>query len=234
MIKDDFTKFNFKLGQLVAVKSFPEYVFSPTQHLQFKAYMQNVPVMIIYEIAYVPKLEKKFDPETGKQNVSNIKYHCYWFSRKDYLFHSAWFYQEELQEMPENLKVISTVKELKIENFSEFPIGEEVEYKTSKIEERKYQERNEYNISVVKKDNNEDFFRLDHTKRFLRLIDFVPPKMSVKSIIMEKTPKSYDSKTGDCTNEKSSILVKCVWFNNNSNKYSEELIPIEALTSNFN
>ena len=231
MSENNSAKFEFKLGQPVIIKSFPEYNFSSTQDILLKAYMQNVPIMIVHEMVYVPKLEKKFNPDTGKQSASNHKYHCFWFSRKDFQFHSSWFYEKELKNFPISLKLAGKENQLKIE---ELEIGSVIEYRTSRIEAKKYQERNEYNMSIVKKDNNEDIVRLDQPKRYLRLIDFVPPIMSIKSILTEKSPKTYDPKTGDCTNEKSSTLVKCVWFNNILNKYSEELIPIEALTSNDN
>lgn len=195
-------KFAFELGQLVVFKAFPPFEIKDNiTKIGFDLCDKNIPVMIIHEMVHVPNLEKKFHEETGIQIASNSKYKCCWFSQKDSLFHLAWFYEDEIRNILENNGSLIELPK----------IGSVVIYKTYEIEKNKF-------INNPDKENET-----------IRLKDFIPPRLCVKSIVIEKNSETFDQKKGVLINKKSGTLVKCVWFNNNSNKYSEELIPIESL-----
>lgn len=160
----------------------------------------DMPIMVIHEIAHNPNMEKLFEEQTGKQIASKNKYLCFWFSQKLCGFSSSWFYEDQITLF----KKIETEKQLDLPK-----IGDLAEYFTNLIESQRLRKNND---SEFKKSNR-----------------FLPPKLSVKSIVPEKTPTLYDQKKGILVSQKTILWVKCIWYNSNTNKFSEELLPIESL-----
>lgn len=215
-------KFEFQLGDLVVLKSFPknkaDEVNKPDltnanvqknsgdpnkaekEQMAFDLNNSDMPIMVVHEIAHNPNMEKLFEEQTCKQIASKTRYWCFWFSQKQCCFSSNWFYEDQ----------ITLFKKTNKEEQIHLPqIGDSADYRTTSVESLR-----------LRKSTDSEF------KKFNR---FLPSKLSVKSIMPEKNPALYDQKKGILISQKTTHLVKCVWYNTCTNKFSEELLPIESL-----
>jgi uncharacterized protein YodC (DUF2158 family) len=200
-------KFEFQLGDLVVLKSFPAK--PPTfveEKIEFNFNESDMPIMVVHEIAYNPNMEKLYDCQTSKQIASKNKYHCAWFSRKQSCFSNCWFYEDEL------VSCTNTNQSKSYKSTEEYipQIGDLAKYITFDYESNKW----------IKCE--------DETKNLKKLCNFISPRLSVKSTVLEKNAETKDQQ-GRIISKKTSYLVKCVWYNSNANKFSEELLPIESL-----
>lgn len=217
-------KFEFQLGDLVVLKSFlkkqvktveenssdtsntvvgaitAEPNKTENKEVDFDLNKSDIPIMVVHEITHNPNMEKLFEEQTGKRIASKNKYLCFWFSQKQSCFSSNWFYEDQVTLFEKSEK----------EKLFDLPqIGDSADYRTNSVESLRFRKNND---SEFKKSNR-----------------FLPPKLSVKSIMPEKTPALYDQKKGILISQKTKHWVKCVWYNSNTNKFSEELLPIESL-----
>lgn len=203
--------FRFPIGSLVVLKSFPiESLKENRSKIEFNVDQHDTPIMVVHEMAHNPHMEKLFEVHSGSQIASKSKYRCSWFSKKQGSFNDSWFYEDQL-------KKIAAPQILAEDSFSK--IGDAVTYITSSLEKNKW----------IKPPQNE-IVTTDLNKPILKkLNNFIPPSLCVKSIQFEENPIVYDQKKGVIVSKKPSCLVKCVWYNMVSNKFSEVFLPRETL-----
>lgn len=200
-------KFAFQLGDLVVLKSFQALLpLVEGKKIEFNYNDCDMPIMVVHEMAYNPNMEKLYDSQTAKKIASNKKYLCVWFSRKQSCFSNCWFYEDELVSC---INIDQTESDKRIEEYIP-QIGDSMKYKTFNYESYKWIEKDEMKIPSKK------------------LSYFIPPLLSVKSTVAEKNSETKDQQ-GRIISKKPSHWVKCVWYNSNANKFSEELLPIESL-----
>jgi uncharacterized protein YodC (DUF2158 family) len=198
------TIFKFQLGDLVVLNSFPVKVpFDEKEKIEFELNDSDMPIMIVHEMASNPNLEKLYDSQTAKRIASKNKYLCVWFSRKQSCFSNCWFYEDQL----------TAFQSKSLENIIP-EIGNLMKYKTFDFESNKWIEKEVVNTITE--------------KNLKKLSSFIPPLLSVKSTVAEKNSETKDQQ-GRIISKKPSHWVKCVWYNSNANKFSEELLPIESL-----
>jgi hypothetical protein len=172
------------------------------------------PLMVVTES--LKETKNQFDEESGlpiaEKNSFQCK--CIWFSTKSFQF-------EEANISSRLLRLISKSEA----NTDDAPIsiGSQVALKTLSLELGKKKS----SIKIEGHLGNSS----GHNTTITPLLTFVSPVLHVLTIVKNnpKTPE-YDAKTGEKKRFISKTLAKCKWFNPDSNKLSERLIPIEALT----
>lgn len=198
----------FNLGDIVALKSHP--YTSELQNILISGEPQLVsPLMIIVEI--IKDSQDVFDEFTGvnlqlKGKTANCK--CVWYSSKSAQFEEAWLSSKLLKLVKRRGKAIAKSD----------VIDSIVTLSTAQMELAKV--KSSLNIENENKRTNLN-----------PLLSFVSPLMQVIGVPKnDKKEALYDVKTGNKKKEISEQLVKCKWFNPASDKMSEVLIPIEALS----
>lgn len=198
----------FNLGDIVALKSHP--YTSELQNILISGEPQLVsPLMIIVEI--IKDSQDVFDEFTGvnlqlKGKTANCK--CIWYSSKSSQFEEAWLSSKLLKLVKRRGKAIAKSD----------VIDSLVTLSTAQMELAKV--KSSLNIENENKRTNLN-----------PLLSFVSPLMQVIGVPKnDKKEALYDVKTGNKKKEISEQLVKCKWFNPSSDKMSEVLIPIEALS----
>jgi hypothetical protein len=198
----------FNLGDIVALKSHP--YTSELQNILISGEPQLVsPLMIIVEI--IKDSQDVFDEFTGvnlqlKGKTANCK--CIWYSSKSSQFEEAWLSSKLLKLVKRRGKAIAKSD----------VIDSLVTLSTAQMELAKV--KSSLNIENENKRTNLN-----------PLLSFVSPLMQVIGVPKnDKKEALFDVKTGNKKKEISEQLVKCKWFNPSSDKMSEVLIPIEALS----
>jgi hypothetical protein len=166
--------------------------------------------MIIGEISYDNKTS--YDESTGEllTDKANDLCKCYWYSSKAAQFEDIWI-------TTNLLKLI----ERSSENTVKLNVGESVCFKSMDIELQK--QKSSLSIDVTNSSNNEKV-------TITPLLTFISPIMHVIEVKNNdnREPK-FDSKTEIRKRFVSSKLVKCKWYNPNSDKLSEKILPIETV-----
>lgn len=203
--------FRFQIGNLVVLKSFPiESLKENRSKIEFNIDQHDTPIMVVHEMAHNPHMEKSIEVDSRSQIASKSKYRCSWFSKKQGSFNDSWFYEDQLENIaaPQILAEYSFPK-----------IGAVATYITSSLEKNKW--INAPQNEIITTDLNKPILK--------KLNNFIPPSLCVKSNQFEESPITYDQKKGVIVSKKPSCLVKCVWYNMVSNKFSEVLLPRETL-----
>jgi len=171
--------------------------------------------MIVIEILYETK--STFDESTGTELIKKgtYQYKCLWYSTKAGQFEETWISSRLL-------KVIESQSGgLQIDNLK---YGMNVTLKTIDIELGKKK------ISL----KTSDIRSKNSNKTISGILPFTSPVMQIIGFSKSETKEPLlDIKTGEIKRKISSQLVKCKFFNFPSDKFSDVLIPIEALQRNF-
>lgn len=171
--------------------------------------LYTTPIMVVVETFHNPT--KDFDASTGelyteKSPNSSTKYKCCWFSTKSMTLEYNWFKAFELIEY----KI-----ELPINNSRDFKTGDTVRFVTVDEEAGK----------VKSMKTNEQKFEKSQP-----LLSFVAPAFLVIGWAnYEIKDNLIDPQTGEKIRCISQKLVKCKFYNEFSEKFSEILIPVECL-----
>lgn len=210
-------KHAFKLGDIVALNFHP---FSLFQHdILIGGEPQLIsPLMIIVEI--IGDSQNLYDENIGNQiqgkGGSTAQCKCIWYSSKSFQFEEAWISSKLLKK----IKNIDPVFKEKDSNgkYKHIQIGASVTLCTAQLELQKMK-------SSYKSEGGKERSSVNP------LLSFVSPIMQIIGTAKNESKEPlYDSKTGNKKKEISELLIKCKWFNPSSEKLSEKLIPIEALT----
>jgi hypothetical protein len=203
----------YKIGTIVTLKS---------NHLKSKEQFQEIllagepnfitPLMIVSEILKIKT--DKIDEETGviKNLKGNYQYKCIWFSSKSFKIEEQWFYENEL------IHIVNNEESKNIDSESQkFSFGDNLVLKTNRLE---LQKRKTY--LELEKDKT--------TNKISSLLTFCSPVFILVgySSVNQKEPL-IDNHTGKQKREYCTKLVKVKSFNVKEDKYSEFLIPIEAV-----
>lgn len=202
---------SFKIGDIVALTSHPftasrQDVFIGGDPLQIS------PLMVVVEI--VGDLQQNlYDENTGlllqEKSHKTAQCKCIWYSSKSFQFEEAWL----------STRLIKKIKEKDdSNNYQNIQIGAKVTLSTAKMELEKLK-------SSYKGEAENERISINP------LLSFVSPIMQIIGTAKNDFKEPiYDSKTGRKKREASDLLIKCKWFNPSSEKMSEKLLPIDALT----
>lgn len=202
---------SFNLGSVVSLKSngllpLAKYNFLSLGGLEY----YTTPLMVVFEILYSTQIE--IDEETGEEKVKQRgknKYKCMYFSNKSKKFEENWFNENELElygevDHPVHVSV----------GKSDIKWGDVVRFKTIDEEAKKTKSYSDNNKTKVPKP------LLTYTSPALQVVGFVS---------VDKKEPLVDPYNGQKKRDKSQILVKCKFFNSDSDKFSEHQVPIECL-----
>lgn len=210
-------KHNFVLGDIVALSSHPFSAFQ--QDILIGGEPQLIsPLMIIVEI--LGDSQNLYDENVGQQiqgkGGSTAQCKCIWYSSKSFQFEEAWISSKLLKKIEEKDLLL---KEKESDGkYKHIQIGSSVTLCTAQLELKKLK-------SSYKSEGGKERSSLNP------LLSFVSPIMQIVGTAKNESKEPlYDSKTGNRKKEVSELLIKCKWFNPSSEKLSEKLIPIEALT----
>jgi hypothetical protein len=195
------------IGSIVTLKSnhlkseshYPEIRLAGEPNFQ-------TPLMIISEILI--QNPEKVDEETGK--IKSVKgkyrYKCIWFSAKLFKFEEGWFFDNELL----------TIK-IQTENPDKIEFGQTLVLKTNALELQKKKTHIEIDLE-------------NKTNKTNSLLTFTSPVFILIGYSnVEKKEPELDPKTGKRKRIFPEKLAKIKAFNLKDDKYSEFLIPIEAI-----
>ena len=165
---------------------------------------QVSPLMIIIEVVVDKPM---FEERSGMRlsDISSCQCRCIWFSHKSYIFEEVWI----------SSKLLKIIKPA--ENIDKVSFGQQVELKTAYIELGKIKS------NIKETDNNVSSILTSD-------LNFVSPVMQVIGTAKSESKEPlYDVKTLTLKRSIPKSLVKCKYYNAVSDKFSEFLIPIEAL-----
>ena len=213
-------KHSFKLGDIVALSSHP---FTSSYHdILVEGEPQLIsPLMIIIEI--LGDVQNLYDENVGNQIQGKggvtAQCKCMWYSSKSFQFEEAIISSKLLKKIQDN---DDSVLKDKVDNgklkHSQIIIGKSVTLLTAQLELNKLK-------SFDKNEGGKKWSSISP------LLSFVSPIMQIIGTAKNESKEPlFDAKTGNKKREISELLIKCKWFNPSSEKMSEKLIPIEALT----
>jgi len=198
----------FKIGAVVSLKSNGLLLLADNHFLSLGGNENfTTPLMVVIEILY--NVSPEIDEETGEIKSTKRggnKYKCMYFSNKAMKFEENWFSENELE----------LYKKMDHENqkISDFKWGDIVRFKTVDEEAKK----------------TKSYTENEKPKGVKPLLAFISPAMQIVGFAnTDKKEPLRDAYTGDKKREKSEKLIKCKFFNTDSDKFSEQLVPIECL-----
>ncbi|MCF8448190.1 MAG: WYL domain-containing protein [Bacteroidia bacterium] len=200
-----------QVGSIITLKSHyctHEDDFSLTMHDGKPEFVP--PLMVVTEVLRQKK--HKIDENTGDplltENYKN-QYKCTWFSNTKFQFEETWFHDNQVKKI-----ILDTNN--KAEKTQTY-VGQKFEFITNPLESKK-QKRS---TKKVNQDSND--------------YSITPNLLHVCPILIGIGTSKYESKDPifDKFNVQirytTKLLIKCKYYNENLNKFSEHLIPIEAL-----
>ncbi len=210
---------NYSIGDLVSLKNHP-YNIAENSKIGANSFL-TPPIMVVTEILK----SKKFNPDSEiKESVPN-QLLCTFFNSKNSSFEKFWFKYDEvfsLHNVEEEYVEIENT-EISYSNESISSLKKDYLYKlvvllTADEELRKKK------ITWIK--NKEDVNY--KTEAYL---EFLPPIMTVIDVVENSTflKERRDPKDGSLKKDSSKFLLKCKWFNNIKQTFSEEFIPYSII-----
>ena len=201
----------FKIGAVVSLKS---NGLLPLVSHDFLSLGGNenftTPLMVVIEI--LNNISPEIDEETGEMKSTTKggnKYKCMYFSNKAMKFEDNWFSENELEIYGNSDHEIH--KKLSSSNLK---WGDTVRFKTVDEESRK----------------SKSYLENEKQKGIKSLITFASPAMQIIGFdTPDKKESLIDTYTGLKKRENSERLIKCKFFNTDSDKFSEQHVPVECL-----
>jgi hypothetical protein len=211
-------KHSFKLGDIVALSSHP---FTSSQHdILIGGEPQLIsPLMIIVEI--LGDVQNLYDENIGNQiqgkGGATAQCKCMWYSSKSFQFEEALISSKLLKKIQDNNDFVLKEKDVN-GKYEHLQIGTSITLCTAQLELHKLK-------SSYKNEGGKERSSINP------LLSFVSPIMQIIGTAKNESKEPlFDAKTGNKKREISELLIKCKWFNPSSEKMSEKLIPIEALS----
>lgn len=201
-----------KIGALVSLKTHPIHSTKDLL-LHIGGDAEHIPpIMVITEI--LESNRHQFDENSGEKIKYKRSYKCIWFSHKTYTIQENWINEFDLDFIPEQNKYNTYFK-----NDTNLKIGTTVLLKSTIIEQSKFKS------SIVF--NNND---IEPSNKITSLQSFTSPSFFITgSIIYEPTEPIFNKKTNEQIRWCPKKLYKCKYFNPIQSKFSEILLPQEAL-----
>lgn len=199
----------FDLGNLVMLKSYP---FDKVSHIEQISVHGNAdylsPIMVV--VARLKSADRVLKQHSSEElnETHRYQYKCIWFSSKTMGFEEVWFKHKELKCLSRDSK--SDMEELRV--------GNSIILKSSAIELKKKK------ISV-------EFPGQTKEAKILPLHSFTSPALTCIGF-QTHTPKEpqISKLTGEEIRLEASKLVKAKYYNHLHNKFSEVLLPLEAVS----
>jgi hypothetical protein len=200
----------FNLGTVVSLKSNGLLPLANHNFIKLGGNEKfTTPLMVVIEILHNTSTD--YDDETGENKSSkkgNEKYKCIYFSNKSMKFEENWFSKNELKQYGEEDEIHNNI------NSNDLNWGDIVRFKTVDEEAKKTKSFNEG----------------ENNKNSKPLLNFTSPAMQIVGFATPDRKESLiDSYNGLKKRDVSKKIVKCKFFNVDSDKFSEQLIPIECL-----
>ena len=204
----------WRIGNVVSLKNNPLKCIESYKNLRLMGDEDYItPLMVITEILYSPNQEMNQFTGEVDNSKGKFQYKCTWFSKKQFRFEEKWFFEKELEIYEENNQEYEDKK---------FKYGDEIIFKTSKKEILKskisYSSKNSYS-SYIKS----SFLHFSSPSFIL---------VGFKNTVKEK--EEIDRKHLIRIRWYPKKLVKIKTFNKHADKFSEFLIPIEAISKTDN
>lgn len=208
----------YKIGDILVLKNHPFFTNQTNITLQGDASF-TPPLMIVIEVLNDYKFlndKSEYDEGTGfiKPNPNQVR--CLFYSHKTHKFESSnWFPTFQLRKVDIET---DTIKETDTKEL----LGKSVILRTWKTEiDKKKSTLKQSSFSG----NKENTVTTAH-------LSFLPPVMTIIGFKKAEDIKesNYDKKTGNKKREISNFQLKCKWFNPQTDSFSEDFFPVEALT----
>lgn len=199
-------KSKWALGSIVSLKSHFYEGNNDTNLVYLSGEPQLIsPLMVITET---------FGKESATlETESNFQYKCMWYSNKTQTFEENWFPEKHLKTIAISIVESKSTKD-------SIKLNSIVEFKTCSIELGKKKITLKQSSENL---NNKSYAVNSH-------LSFVSPVLQVMDIIQgEDLLTILKSKHSDKRRNITKTLIKCKYYNFNSDKFSEVLIPVEAL-----
>lgn len=191
----------FKIGAIVAIKSHPYFLPLNQDHLIIAGDAQSIPPLMV-----VVEMFEEFIPSTGNWLVQRCK--CMWYSQKMRQFDSIWFLPHQIDLVPTDQQEYQTINPLSPGTLARF--------KTTDIELGKKKSSIEYGTNSK-----------INTKSISSLLYFVSPVLQIIEVLDGKRTETGKVQKKRCV--RSSNQIKCKFFNPDNNKFSEIIMPFEAV-----
>lgn len=201
------------IGDIVSLQSHPFFSKTDNNSIYFSGDPETLsPLMVIVET--LKETKSHFDENTGTELVKKDSYQCkcLWYSHKTAQFEDTWL----------SSRLLKTIVSAKEETTKlKFTYGDSVVFITSPIELGKKK------VSLKQLGNTFD----DKNKTVSGLTYFTSPVLQIIGFAKSESKEPFiDSRTGKIKRWIPSQLVKCKFHNLSSSKFSEILLPIEALS----
>lgn len=217
-----------RLGDLYSLKNHPYKEDQRNIKIAGLASM-TPPILVVSEILNSPK---QHDVETGIIKPKQVK--CIFYSHKSHNFENSWFSVNDIKLIGEN----NTNAERGEQYNDEIVTKNTVLSKYSNpsiIEEIK---KEFLNNQVILKSCDLELGKLKITysqteykssDKVTAHLNFLPPVLTVIDVKVNDDKISYNPKSGNFKKIFSTYLLKCKWYNPNTDSFSEDYIPIDAI-----
>lgn len=181
------------------------------------------PFMVVIEVAKIPgKDSEKYDTETGFEQVKGYSCKCIYFNSLTKTFEEKWFPEKFLKsyKIPELISeaFISVESDTNPNDY----LGKKVILKTWKLESAKRKAYLKVDSKSLDSNNQVTTALLKHLPPVMTVIGFMKPK--------EVNNTAFDKATGNNYKKHSIHLLKCQWYNPKTGGFSENVVPLEALS----
>lgn len=216
----------FKIGDLVVLKNYQGKIKggkkSGTREekltIELSGNLNHVsPIMIITGVHFENEKKALFSEETGERIADRIKYDVVWFDTKKSQFAFKTVYESYLDEESSKL--------LKASSDFNYTFGAKAKFRTTPLEMIKVK-------GVEAYDQPEDLSREKGVNTSNRkVMTFTCPEIIITGVKNNEKPLIKDQSTGEIRSIRSKKLIKVMWFNFSQQKFSEEYVPQECLTT---
>lgn len=201
------------IGSIVALKSHPFFSDSDSDSVLISGEPTMIsPLMVVTEIL----LDRKpfYEDHTGMEisNKETYQCKCIWYSLKSHQFEEVWLSSRLIKKINQFPDSVANIEET-------FAYGTTVSLKTNRIELGKKK-------SSFKKSSKDQ----DNLTTTTGLLSFTSPAMQVIGNVKNESKEPLiDQKTGLTKRWISNKLVKCKYYNPQTDKLSEIILPTECL-----
>lgn len=212
-------KEEIELGDIVALITHP--------HLTIDKYLKNAgdveeqakissyhrftsPLMVVVEV----QKGKKYDQITGEKKTS---YKCIYYSTEQGKFEEQWFREFEVKlaiAKPESI-------------YDQHKDHDQVSIKKKLVGKQVILTTVDQELGKIKLYKDSDPSKTNHRESYF--LDFLPPVGVITNISTIDNSLQFDENTGKKDFEKCRVKAKVKWYNNKSDRFSEEEVPIVAL-----
>lgn len=220
-----------EIGKIVTLKSNHLHSIKQFENILLAGETNYItPLMVIKEV--LDTKSDKIDEETGevKYIKGRLQFRCTWFSNKSFKFEEGWFFQNELVfiENKDSKKLIVDIEHVELDkqevednvknpNEPSLIFGDTVILRTNHLELKKRQTH----LEIDKEKSN---------NKVSALLNFCSPVFIFLGYAsVEKKEPLRDSNTNSVKRAYCKKLVKLKAFNVKEDKYSEFLVPVEAI-----